>query len=129
MPENAILRPLEGYRILLAEDELIIGMLLEDVVERLGGSVAAVTKSCAEALTCLQAGGVDGVVLDVHLKGGTSEAVLQAADVAAIPVLVSSGLDAAMLPAIFQERPLLRKPWLIEDAELAVATLIVRPTS
>ena len=114
---------LSGRRILIAEDEAITAMLLEDVIEQLGGKIIGTTKACNEALAALEASDFDAIILDVHLKGGTSEEVVAAAADKNVPVLVCTGSDAQALPPAFRNLPILKKPWLSEDVEIALVQL------
>lgn len=111
---------LGGCHVLIAEDEPVIAMMLEDVVEHLGGVVAGTVSSCSAALSAIAKQSVQLVVLDVYLNGSTSDMVLIAADAKRIPVLVSSGSNAHALPESFKGRPMLSKPWTMEEAERAL---------
>ena len=121
------LTSLEGCLVLIAEDEPMIAMMLEDVVEQLGGVVAGVASSCSQALGIIADQSVQLVVLDVHLDGSTSDAVLIAAEAKGIPVLVSSGSDSRALPESFKGRPMLSKPWTMEEAERALRSILDAP--
>lgn len=114
---------LNGQRFLIAEDEAIISMLLEDVVEQSGGTVVATAKSCDEVFEVLGAHAVDAIILDVHLQGGTSEEVVAIASGKNIPVLVCTGSDPKSLPPAFRNLPVLRKPWQSKDVDRALAQL------
>ena len=111
---------LHGMPILIAEDDAIICMMLEDVVEQLGGVVVGTAVSCADAIRILDGELVRLIILDVHLQGGTSEAVVDAAVARGVPILVSSGSDAQGLPPKFRGLPLLSKPWTVREATQAV---------
>lgn len=105
---------------LIAEDEPIIAMMMEDAIEQIGGHVINVVASCSDALQAIASGPISLIVLDFNLAGGTSEAVLAAADGNGIPVLVSSGSDPRDLPEPFRNRPVLPKPWTTEIAQKAL---------
>lgn len=98
-------------------------MLLEDVIKRLGGKIVIKAKACNEALAALETTDLDAIILDVHLKGGTSEDVVAAAGVKKVPVLVCTGSDPQALPIAFRGLPILKKPWQSEDVEDALAQL------
>lgn len=114
---------LSRQRFLIAEDEAIIAMLLEDVVERLGGNIVSTAKSCSEALAALETVTLDAIILDVHLKGGTSETVVAAAIEKGVPVLVCTGSDPQTLSPAFRNLLVLKKPWQSEDVEMALVQL------
>ena len=114
---------LNGQRFLIAEDEAITSMLLEDVIERLGGKIIGKAIACGEALAALKTADIDAIILDVHLKGGTSEDVVAAATDKNVPILVCTGSDGQALPPAFRNFPILKKPWQSEDVEVALAQL------
>jgi CheY-like chemotaxis protein len=115
---------LNEHRILIAEDEVIIAMLLEDVIKRLGGEIVSKAKTCNEVLAALDDIPVDAIILDVHLRGGTSEGVVAAAADKNIPVLVSTGSNADELGSVYRNLPILHKPWLSVDVERALVQLL-----
>lgn len=115
---------LGGRAILVAEDEVMIAMLAEDVIDELGGRVIGVAPTCDEALALLAKSEPALILLDVNLDGGTSERVVEAARARGIPVLVSSGSDHKALPSAFQNLPMLGKPWTFDDMKRALAMLL-----
>lgn len=114
---------LDGQRFLIAEDEGTIAMLIEDVIERCGGTVVATVKPCDEAAYALITHELDAIILDVHLQGGTSENIVAMANSKNIPVLVCTGSDPKSLPPAFRNLPVLRKPWQSKDVDRALAQL------
>ena len=117
---------LEGCCVLIAEDEPVIALILKDVIEGAGGTIAGVASSCSEALRMIDERSVQLVVLDVHLEGHISDAVLQAADAKRIPVLISSGSDSRALLEGYRGRPMLAKPWTTVEAEHALLSSLMR---
>lgn len=114
---------LSGQRFLVAEDETIIAMLLEDVIEWCGGKVVATATSCSEVIVALGMHGLDAVILDVHLRDGSSEAIVAIAQSNNVAVLVCTGSDPKTLPLAFCNLPVLNKPWQRDDLVQAMAKL------
>ena len=114
---------LTGQRFLVAEDEAVIALLLEDVIERCGGTVVATAESCAEVLEVLSAHAIDAIILDVHLQGGTSEEVVAVAAHKNIAVLVCTGSPPHTLSPAFRNLPVLKKPWQGDEFDRALAQL------
>jgi CheY-like chemotaxis protein len=56
-------------RILVVEDEAIIGMAIEEMLQSAGYSVAAVAVSATEALLAVQLSKPDLVLMDIHIRG------------------------------------------------------------
>ena len=69
-------------RVLVVEDEMLIGMLLEDMLTDLGHEVAAVVPRLKDALVAVERETYDMAILDVHLHG---ESAFPVADKTAAP--------------------------------------------
>jgi len=111
----------EPARILLVEDEPLIAMMLEDVLETLGHSVAAVCDSVAGALARLGDGGIDAAILDVNLRGGEqSWPVADALADRGIPFVLASGGGKGDRPARHMGVPALPKPFGMADVQRAL---------
>jgi DNA-binding NtrC family response regulator len=110
-------------RVLVAEDDEDILMLLETVLEDAGFGVAA-TSSVAGALRVLEAGSVDCVLTDLGLPGQSGMVLAEAAAAAGIPVVVATGSmpeSAALEAAGWQ---LLHKPFRLQDLVATIATAL-----
>ena len=57
------------HRVLVVEDEMLIGMLLEDMLTDLGHEVAALVPRLKEAMAAVDRETYDLAILDVHLHG------------------------------------------------------------
>ena len=102
-------------RVLIVEDEMLIGMLLEDMLGDLGIKVIGVIPRVNEALAAVQREGFDLAILDVHLNG---QAVFPVADVLierGIPFVFATGYGERGLPEKYRGRPILQKPFAKED--------------
>ena len=115
---------LSGQRFLVAEDETIIAMLINDVIEWCGGTVVATATSCSEVIVALGMHALDVIILDVHLRGGSSEAIVAVAQSNNVAVLVCTGSDPKTLPLAFRNLPVLNKPCQRDDLVQAMAKLI-----
>lgn len=120
---DSVTQILNGQRFLIAEDETLIAMMLEDVVEQSGGTVAATARSCDEVFEALGEHTIDAIILDVHLQGGTSEDVVTISSDKNIPVLVCTGSNPKSLSPAFRNLPVLKKPWQSQDVDRALAQL------
>src|SRR3954464_6404975 len=83
-------------RVLVVEDELMIRMLLEDMLEQLGYTIAAEAGRIDEALDAAKTGEFDLAILDVNLNGQTSGPVARST-VTADSNSISSGV---MMPSV-----------------------------
>lgn len=82
---------LDGLRILVAEDEPLVAMLLEDVLLDAGATIMGPAATVPEALALAASERPDVAVLDLNLSGETCLAVADALAAAGIPFLVATG--------------------------------------
>ena len=60
---------IRGKRIMIVEDEALVAMILEDQLEDLGFSIAAICANVAEAMKAVDESAPDAAILDVNLGG------------------------------------------------------------
>lgn len=107
--------------ILIAEDESLIALNLQDIIEELGFAVVN-TSRVAEALAAVEATPLCAAVLDYMLYGETTDPVAAALTARNIPYVVASGMDLDHMPALPPDR-LLRKPYDFEGVRKAIAAM------
>ena len=103
---------LEGFRILVVEDEVLVSMVIEDMLTGFGCQVVGPAGNVGEALALLEAAQVDGALLDVNLGG--ERLGFRVADVLAsrgIPFLFASGYGKSILTKPHLDVPVLPKPF------------------
>jgi CheY-like chemotaxis protein len=108
-----------GLRILLAEDEFHILILLEDMLGALGCEVVETASDLATALDRAQRCEVDVAVLDVNLAGKTVYPVADALRRRNIPIVFCSGYGKSGIDPEWALYPVVQKP--IFEAQLARA--------
>ena len=111
-------------RILVVEDETLIAMLVEDWLEELGFETVGPVGSAAEALALIEAGELDGAILDVSLDGHDSFAVADALRARNVPFAFATGHGAGRIAERFKDAPTLTKPYDFERVRAAVTTLL-----
>ena len=104
-----------GLRVLVVEDEVMISTLVEDMVTELGHSVAAHAASVEEAAGLAEGGDFDVALLDVNLQGQTVESVAATLARRGKPFVFTTGYGERVIPPEFKDRPLLPKPYQIEQ--------------
>lgn len=99
-------------RILVAEDESLIAMQLEDVLRDLGFDVVGPVSTVKDVVSCVEAEELGGALLDVNLRGEAVLGVLPRLKDRDLPFIITSGYDAASLfPPEFQDVPRVAKPF------------------
>jgi DNA-binding response OmpR family regulator len=110
----------EKARILIVEDDPLIGFDLAVELEAHGFAVVGVAPTVAKALSLFRQHGCDVAVLDVNLGRETSAAIASTLTTAQIPFVAVTGYSIDQCPLEFASVPLLSKPFqtLLLVAEL-----------
>jgi DNA-binding response OmpR family regulator len=110
-------RPLEQKRVLIVEDEFLLGLsLIEDLTEA-GAHVVGPVSTVSEALQVLASETFDLALLDINVRGEMSFPVADALLARQVPLIFLTGYDVDALPARLQQLPRLGKPY--DSKELA----------
>lgn len=113
-----------ALRVLVIEDEGMIAMLLEDILDLLGHSVARKAAAVPEALDAASGDGFDCAIVDLNLKG---ESALPVADVLlerGIAFGFASGYAQPDLDEKFAQIPVLGKPFTADDVERLLERIV-----
>lgn len=101
-----------GKRVLVAEDEAMIGIMVEDFLDMLGYEATAICASVAECDGALDGDdSFDMAVLDCHLNDGPVWPFARRLQDAGIPFLFASGNDGHGIPDDLAAHPTLGKPF------------------
>jgi DNA-binding response OmpR family regulator len=106
-------------RILIVEDDVLIGMMLVDIFDALGLPEPAQAASKDDALALIASEPIAGALIDINLgeeKGWPVADALAAKDV---PFAFTSG-GGDVIPAAHAGRRLITKPFRIGDIEAAI---------
>jgi CheY-like chemotaxis protein len=107
-------------RILVVEDEMTIALLIEDMLADLGHEVAGLAMRLPQALRLAEDGDIDFALLDVNLDGLMSFPVADVLARRGVPFVFASGYGSAGLEPAWRERPVLRKPFALNDLRAAI---------
>jgi DNA-binding response OmpR family regulator len=110
-------------RILVVEDEMLIGMLLEDMLTDMGHEVAAVVPRLKDAMAAVERESFDLAVLDVHLHGESAFPVADALIAKGVPFIFATGYGERGLPDNYRGRPVLQKPFARDDLDRLLKTI------
>ena len=117
-----------GQRVLVVEDDPIIGMDLSDILQSRGAEVVGPFTTVADALSALH-DTPDAAVLDLNLGQETSSAIAQELRDRAIPFMILSGqLNTDGLGGAFQNAPVLGKPFAEKELVTRLETLAKNPS-
>lgn len=116
-------QPLGHKRVLIVEDEFLLGFsLLEDLTEA-GADVIGPVSTVDEALQIVTSETFDLVLLDINVRGEMSFPVADALLARNVPLIFLTGYDADVIPDRMQQLPRLGKPY--DPKALASALLEV----
>jgi two-component sensor histidine kinase len=108
-------------RVLLVEDEALIGMMMVDILTELGYSILGPVTNIADAIASAKRGDFDTAILDINLKG---ELVYPVADLlleSGVPFLFVTGYSAERIDKRYAGVPTLQKPLQKKDLQTAFA--------
>ncbi len=111
---------LEGRRVLVVEDELLVAMLVETALEDERCIIVGPCDTVSDALRAAQTEKLDLAVLDVNLAGEMVFPVAEVLTERGIPFLLLSGYGETALPADRSHWPVCGKPFRLDEL---VATL------
>ncbi len=128
LPASPPLRiaPFAGRRVLIIEDEPLIGLELVTMLEDAGADVVGPVISVEDALEALRAARFDAAFLDGNLRGHTVEQIASRLTKAAIPFVFVSGYGRDSLPPSFAHVPIVAKPFSPEQVLSAAQQLFAR---
>ena len=106
---------LDGLRVLVVEDEMMVSMLIEDMLGDLGCTVVGPASRIEEAFELAKSAEIDCAVLDVNLGG---QPIFPLADVLrekGAPFAFATGYGDAGLREVDKGTPVLQKPFRESD--------------
>jgi CheY-like chemotaxis protein len=117
-------RAVEGKRILLAEDEVLVGMMVHEMLTGFGFSVVGPMTDIDAAIKAVQTEAIDGAVLDVNLGGDLIYPVADMLMERGVPFVFVTGYDDDSIDERYVDVPILRKPI---EPQLLHRLLVSRP--
>jgi CheY-like chemotaxis protein len=107
-------------RALVVEDEVLVGMLLEEMLHALGYELAALSTHLDEALTLARSAAFDVALLDINLNGRQSFPVADAIRARGLPFLFATGYGSRIVGAPYNDVPILQKPFSLAELRAAL---------
>ena len=118
-----------GGSVFLVEDEVMIRMMVADMLEELGYSIAAESGEISDALKLAQSVEFDLAILDVNVNGKVISPVADLIAARNRPFIFATGYGSSGLPAEYRDRPALQKPFQIETLGRAIDQALKRPAA
>lgn len=109
----------DSRRILIVEDDVLIGMMLVDMFDALGLPEPEQATTNDEALAAIAAGGIGGALVDINLGEEKGWPIADALAAQGIPFVFTSG-GGDIIPPAHAHRKLVPKPFRISDIEAAL---------
>src|SRR5438128_687619 len=118
----------EGCSVFLVEDEVMIRMMVADMLEELGYSVAAEAGEIGEAVRLAQSTEFDLAILDVNVNGKVITPVAELITARNRPFIFATGYGSSGLPQEYRDRPALQKPFQLETLAQVIASTMKSAT-
>jgi DNA-binding response OmpR family regulator len=100
----------ERRRILIAEDEPMLAITLQELLIGAGFQIAGVAGKVEKAVALVESDACDAAILDANLSGVIASPVALALAARGLPFIMLSGYTPEQLPGAFSGALLLQKP-------------------
>lgn len=114
---------MDNRRILVVEDDALIGMLLSDMFEALDFSPPAQATSNFAALNILEQEVISGALLDINLGGEKGWPVAEELTRRGIKFVFTTG-GGTEVPEAYRHIPVVNKPFRLKDIETAIESFL-----
>jgi CheY-like chemotaxis protein len=118
-----VTRPPRGS-VFLVEDEVMIRMMVADMLEELGYTVAAEAGEIGEAMRLAETTFFDLAILDVNVNGKVISPVADLLKARNCPFIFATGYGSSGLPEEYRDRPALQKPFQLETLGKMIDTAL-----
>jgi PAS domain S-box-containing protein len=103
-------KQIDRPRVLLVEDEALVGIMIQECLTELGFQVIGPVCTASEALAAGQNGHFDAAILDINLGDGLVYHVAEILSARDVPFIFVTGYDSDSVDSRFSEVPVLQKP-------------------
>lgn len=115
---------LAGKRILIIEDEPLIGLDLESAIKDGSGIVVGIVTTVATAMQTIENETLHGAILDLRLKNELALPLMEQLAARNIPFVIHSGQADHSIATAWPSVPIINKPALPENVIAALAVAI-----
>jgi PAS domain S-box-containing protein len=117
-------RSLDGMRLLVVEDELLVSMLIEEILDELGATVAGPYGRLGDGLAAAKAERFDGAILDLNLAGESADPLADLLLARGVPFVFMTGYQRESIDRRYTNVPVLQKPIDAAALESVLLTLL-----
>lgn len=111
---------MSSRRALVVEDEVLVGMLIEEMLRELGYEIAGLSTHLDQAVTLAHTAQFDFALLDINLNGRQSFPVADAVRARGLPFLFATGYGSRIVPEPYRDAPILQKPFSLGELKGAL---------
>jgi CheY-like chemotaxis protein len=116
----------KGLQVLVAEDEILIFFLLEQMLEELGCGEVHHASRVSDALTQLQTFKPNVAILDCNLAGENADKIAEALDAMQVPFVFATGYGRGGISDRWASAPVVQKPFDLPSLSDALNRAIKR---
>ena len=114
----------QGCSVFLVEDEVMIRMMVADMLEELGHSIAGEAGEIGHAIKLAQSTEFDLAILDVNVNGKVITPVAELIKARNRPFIFATGYGSSGLPEEYRDRPALQKPFQLETLAQVISSAL-----
>jgi CheY-like chemotaxis protein len=118
---------LNGLRVFVVEDEFAVLLLVEDMLSELGCELVGTASRMSEATRLARELPFDAAVLDVNINGETIEPVAEIVAGRGAAMVFSTGYGRSGVDPRWRDRPILQKPYRVEEFAEALGQAVGAP--
>jgi two-component sensor histidine kinase/response regulator RpfG family c-di-GMP phosphodiesterase len=122
-------RSLSGKRLLMVEDEFLVGMMAKKLLESLGAIVIGPYARLSDGLAAAKVERFDGALLDFNLAGELAEPLADFLIAHGVPFVFLTGYQRDSIDRRYANVPLLQKPIEPESLERVLVSLLDTPVT
>jgi PAS domain S-box-containing protein len=130
-PREALSRPprsLAGRRLLMVEDEVLVGMMAKRILEDLGATVLGPYGGLADGMAAARSEHFDGALLDFNLAGELADPLADLLIARGVPFIFITGYQRDSIDRRYANIPVLPKPLEAESLERVLVSLLEPPS-
>lgn len=117
---------LQGVRVLLVEDQMIVALQIEDMLRAAGCEVVGPVGTLHAAITLAHEEALDMALLDINLDGEKVYPAAEELQARGIPFIFATGYGESTLPEKWRDQPRLSKPFRREQLEQFLRSIASR---